>query len=92
MIIRTLGGFGVTIAGEPVPSSAWQSWVAREVVGMLAANRGRSVHREVVIERLWPDEDATKAGNRLSVASEHDPRCPRPGAASRQRSLSDSGP
>jgi ATP/maltotriose-dependent transcriptional regulator MalT/DNA-binding SARP family transcriptional activator len=68
VIIRTLGGFGITIAGEPVPSSAWQSRVAREVVGMLAANRGRSVHREVVIERLWPDEDATKAGNRLSVA------------------------
>jgi DNA-binding SARP family transcriptional activator len=35
---------------------------------MLAAARGRSVHREVVIERLWPDEDPAKAGNRLSVA------------------------
>ena len=34
VIIRTLGGFGVTIAGEPVPSSAWQSRVAREVVEM----------------------------------------------------------
>jgi DNA-binding SARP family transcriptional activator len=66
--IRTLGGFGVTIAGEPVPSSAWQSRVAREIVGMLAASRGRSVHREVVIERLWPDEDPSRAGNRLSVA------------------------
>jgi DNA-binding SARP family transcriptional activator len=66
--IRTLGGFGVTVAGESVPSSAWQSRVAREVVGMLAATRGRPVHREVVIERLWPDEDPTKAGNRLSVA------------------------
>jgi len=66
--IRTLGAFGVIVGGEPVPSSAWQSRVAREVVGMLAATRGRSVHREVVIERLWPDEDATRAGNRLSVA------------------------
>ena len=35
---------------------------------MLAANRGRPLHREVVIERLWPDEDPAKAGNRLSVA------------------------
>ena len=66
--IRTLGGFGVIVAGEPVPSSAWQSRVAREVVGMLAAARGRFIHREVVIERLWPDEDLTRAGNRLSVA------------------------
>jgi DNA-binding SARP family transcriptional activator len=66
--IRTLGGFGVTVDGEPVPTSAWQSRVAREVVGMLAATRGRPLHREIVIERLWPDEDPTKAGNRLSVA------------------------
>jgi DNA-binding SARP family transcriptional activator len=35
---------------------------------MLAANRGRPLHREIVIERLWPDEDPAKAGNRLSVA------------------------
>jgi DNA-binding SARP family transcriptional activator len=66
--IRTLGGFSVTVGGEAVPSSAWQSRVAREIVGMLAANRGRPLHREVVIERLWPDEDPSKAGNRLSVA------------------------
>jgi DNA-binding SARP family transcriptional activator len=66
--IRTLGGFSVAVNGDPVPSSAWQSRVAREIVGMLAANRGRALHREVVIERLWPDEDPSKAGNRLSVA------------------------
>jgi DNA-binding SARP family transcriptional activator len=66
--IRTLGGFAVMVCDEPVPASAWQSKVAREIVGMLAANRGRTLHREVVIERLWPDEDPAKAGNRLSVA------------------------
>ena len=66
--IRTLGGFGVSVGGEPVPASAWQSRVAREIVGMLAASRGRPLHREIVVERLWPDEDPTKAGNRLSVA------------------------
>jgi DNA-binding SARP family transcriptional activator len=66
--IRTLGGFTVLVCDEPVPSSAWQSKVAREIVGMLAANRGRALHREVAIERLWPDEDLGKAGNRLSVA------------------------
>lgn len=58
----------MTVCDEPVASSAWQSRVAREIVGMLAANRGRPLHREVVIERLWPDEAPGKAGNRLSVA------------------------
>jgi DNA-binding SARP family transcriptional activator len=66
--IRSLGGFSVAVGGETVPSSAWQSRVARDIVGMLVANRGRALHREILIERLWPDEDPSKAGNRLSVA------------------------
>ncbi len=66
--IRTLGGFGVLVSGVQVPVSAWQSRVAREILAMLAISRGRSLHREVVIERLWPDEDLAKAANRLSVA------------------------
>src|SRR5690606_27007167 len=66
--IRSLGGFGVTIDGEPVPTAAWQSKVARTILAMLVANRGRPLHREVLIERIWPDDDPVKAGNRLSVA------------------------
>lgn len=66
--IRSLGGFGVTIDGEPVPTAAWQSKVARTILAMLVANRGRPLHREVLIERIWPDDDPVKAANRLSVA------------------------
>lgn len=66
--IRTFGGFGVQVSGVQVPSSAWQSRVAREILAMLAVSRRRPLHREMVIERLWPDEDLTKAANRLSVA------------------------
>lgn len=66
--IKTLGGFAVTREGEAVPSSEWQSRVAREVMWMLLANRGRPIHREILIDRLWPDDDPTKAANRLSVA------------------------
>ncbi len=66
--IKTLGGFAVTRLGTLVPSSAWQSRVAREVMWMLLANRGRPLHREVLIDRLWPEDDPAKASNRLSVA------------------------
>lgn len=66
--IKTLGGFDVIVAGRPTPKSAWQSKVAREVLWMLVAARGRPMNREVLIDRLWPDEDLTKASNRLSVA------------------------
>lgn len=68
VVIKTLGGFEVVVAGKSTPHSVWQSRVAREVLWMLIANRGRPLNREVIIERLWPDEDLTKASNRLSVA------------------------
>lgn len=66
--IRTLGGFEVVVDGNLVPGSAWQSRVAREILCMLVANRSRPIHREVLTERLWPDEDLAKSANRLSVA------------------------
>lgn len=68
VMIKTLGGFDVVVAGQSTPRSAWQSRVAREVLWMMVANRGRPLNREVIIERLWPDEDLAKASNRLSVA------------------------
>jgi DNA-binding SARP family transcriptional activator len=58
----------VTRNAQLVPSSAWQSRVAREVMWMLVAHRGRPIHREILVDRLWPDDDPAKAANRLSVA------------------------
>lgn len=68
LVIKTLGGFDVVVAGEAAPRSAWQSKVAREILWMLIATRGRPLTREALIDRLWPDDDLTKASNRLSVA------------------------
>lgn len=68
LLIKTLGGFDVVVRGESVPRAAWQSRVAREILWMLLAVRGRPVNREVILERIWPDDDPSKASNRLSVA------------------------
>jgi len=68
VVIRVFGGFGLSVEGVDVPSSAWQSRVARDVLKMLVAHRGRPLHREVLIDRLWPDDAPDKAANRLSVA------------------------
>lgn len=68
VIIRTFGGFTILVGDRQIASSAWQSRVAREILGMLITARGRSLHREVLIDRLWPDEELAKASNRLSVA------------------------
>jgi DNA-binding SARP family transcriptional activator len=67
-LIKTLGGFEVIVSGEPAPRSAWQSKVAREILWMLIAARGRPLTRETLMDRLWPEDDLSKASNRLSVA------------------------
>lgn len=66
--IRTLGGFGVDRGGEPVPLAAWQSKKARDLLKILVARRGSAVHREELLEALWPGEPASRTSNRLSVA------------------------
>lgn len=68
LLIKTLGGFDVVVRGESVPRAAWQSRVAREILWMLLAVRGRPLNREVILERLWPDDEPSRASNRLSVA------------------------
>lgn len=66
--VQVLGGFAVMRHGSVVPSSAWQSKVARDLFKMLVVARGRPLPRDVLIDRLWPGESGEKANNRLSVA------------------------
>lgn len=66
--IWTLGGFRVLRSGQPVPASDWQSKKARDLVKILLARRGRPTPRDVLMDALWPEEDARRLANRLSVA------------------------
>jgi ATP/maltotriose-dependent transcriptional regulator MalT/DNA-binding SARP family transcriptional activator len=66
--IRTLGGFAVLHAGQPVPGSAWQSRHARTLLKILVTQRGRPMTREALGELLWSGEEAASLANRLSVA------------------------
>jgi ATP/maltotriose-dependent transcriptional regulator MalT/DNA-binding SARP family transcriptional activator len=68
LALQTLGSFRVLRKGEPVPSEAWKSKKARDLLKMLAARRGKPVARDQAIEALWPEEDPGATGNRLSVA------------------------
>lgn len=66
--INTLGGFEILRGGRPVSIAEWRSRKARDLLRMLVAARGRRVARDQLIEWLWPDGDADRAGPRLSVA------------------------
>jgi ATP/maltotriose-dependent transcriptional regulator MalT/DNA-binding SARP family transcriptional activator len=68
VVVRSLGGFRVLRGGEPVSLSEWQSRKARTLLKVLVARRGRPVHREELLELLWPDEDPGRTSSRLSVA------------------------
>jgi DNA-binding SARP family transcriptional activator len=64
--ISVLGAFDVTSADGKV--ARWTSRKARELCKILVAHRGAPVHREVLMDLLWPGVDPALLGNRLSVA------------------------
>jgi predicted ATPase/DNA-binding SARP family transcriptional activator len=63
--IRLLGGFSVDVDGAPVDQRAWRLRKARALVKIVALAPGRRVHRDVVVELLWPEHDAAAAANNL---------------------------
>lgn len=65
--VTSLGGFAVSVAGEAVSTARWGSRKARTLLKLLVAHGGGPVHRETVIEALWPGARGD-LGNRLAVA------------------------
>jgi DNA-binding SARP family transcriptional activator/pimeloyl-ACP methyl ester carboxylesterase len=53
--IRVLGGFEVSVDGRRVPARAWRQRRASELVQLLALAPKHRLHREQVIDALWPD-------------------------------------
>jgi DNA-binding SARP family transcriptional activator len=66
VFVQTLGVFRVIRDGIPIPSTAWQSKKARELLKILIARR-RPTPRDQLMELLWPRVGPAVAGNRLSV-------------------------
>ena len=60
--LRLLGGFAVNVAGEPVPDAAWRLRRAKSLVKLLALAPERRLHRDRVLEWLWPDGDPATGG------------------------------
>ncbi|HLN76773.1 MAG TPA: AAA family ATPase [Nocardioidaceae bacterium] len=69
--IDMLGGFSVTVDGVAVADYAWSRRHAAGLVKLLALSRGRRMHREQVIDALWPDTSIDAAGPRLHKAAHY---------------------
>lgn len=67
--IRLLGKFRVFSGDEEIPSDKWKSAKAMMIFKYLASKRSKGfIHRDVLIELLWPEEDYKKTNKRLNVA------------------------
>ena len=64
--IRCFGRFELRVGGKARALSGVRP-KARAVLRLLALHAGRPVHREVLIDALWPDLDATAGTHNLQV-------------------------
>jgi hypothetical protein len=69
--IHLLGGFAVTVDGVPTPSEGWRRRQAAALVKLLALAPQRTLHRERVIDALWPDVSVEEAAPRLHKAAHY---------------------
>jgi DNA-binding SARP family transcriptional activator len=85
--IELLGGFRVRIADEVIPAEVWRRRKVRSLVKLLALAHGYCLHREQVMERLWPDTDPQAALNSLHQTLYLARRNLEPGSSARGRYL-----
>ncbi len=66
--ITLLGGFGVGVGAEPVPDEAWRRRKPAALLKILALAPGYRVHRERLMDLLWPELELAAAGANLRKA------------------------
>ncbi|HSO97964.1 MAG TPA: BTAD domain-containing putative transcriptional regulator, partial [Solirubrobacteraceae bacterium] len=66
--IDLLGGFRVAAGEISADEAAWRLRKARGLVKLLALTAEHRLHREEVIEALWPDREPAAASNNLRQA------------------------
>ena len=63
--VRLLGGFRVSVGSGNVRQRDWRLKKAAALVKLLALAPRHALHREVVMDHLWPNLDAEAAANNL---------------------------
>src|SRR4051812_35523247 len=67
--ITLLGRFAVTVDDVPIADGAWTRRHAAALVKVLSLAPGRRLHREQVIDLLWPDDTIDEAAPKLHKAA-----------------------
>jgi DNA-binding SARP family transcriptional activator len=69
--VRLLGSFQVLVDGHVLPPVLWTRRHSAALVKLLALTPDRSLHREQVIDALWPDLGLHEAAPRLHKAAHY---------------------
>ena len=67
--VALLGRFEVTVDGVRSPRATGRAAMAAALVKVLAMTPDRRLHREQIIDRLWPDESIDEAAPKLHKAA-----------------------
>lgn len=65
LTIQLLGGFAIRIDGTTIPDDAWRVSKAKSLVKALALAHGHALHREALMDMLWPELSYEAAANNL---------------------------
>jgi DNA-binding SARP family transcriptional activator len=65
--LRCLGDFSLVISGQPIDEQVAKP-MERALLHLLASRAGERIHREALIEALWPEADRDAGLHRLQVA------------------------
>jgi DNA-binding SARP family transcriptional activator len=66
--LRLLGGFSVRVGSRSVQEGDWRLRKSKSLMKLLALAPGHRLHREQVMDLLWPDLDPESAANSLNKA------------------------
>lgn len=66
--VQTLGGFRVWCGGEEIAGTAWGREKAIHLFQFFITMRRQFVHKEQIIDRLWPDIELEKGDRDFKVA------------------------
>src|SRR5215212_3707475 len=69
--IRMLGGFSVSVGAKIIKEGEWRLRKAAGLVKLLALEPGHRMHREQLMDVLWPDLDEKAQANNLRYALYH---------------------
>lgn len=67
LTIKTFGRFAVSIGGRRIALEEWPRKQAIQLLKFLSFHAGRPVHRDRLIDQLWPDIDSDTGWARLKV-------------------------